>query len=55
MKVYRETDKFQGVDSVEILVDLVEGHRFLILQLLSNVEVEDVLNHTLYVFENVIY
>jgi hypothetical protein len=55
MKVYRETDKFQGVLSVEILVDLVEGHRCLILQLLSKIEVEDVLKHTLSVFENGIY
>jgi len=55
VKVYSETDKFQGVDCVEILVDLVEGHRFLILQLLPTVEVEDILKHTLSVFENGIY
>jgi hypothetical protein len=53
MKV--ETDKFQGVDSVDILVDLVEGHRFLILQVVSIIEVEDILKHTLSVFENGIY
>jgi hypothetical protein len=55
VKVYCETDKFQGVDCVEVLVNLVKGHRFLILQLLPTIEVEDVLKHTLSVFENGIY
>jgi hypothetical protein len=51
-KVYGETYKFQGVDSMEILVDLVEGHRFLILKLLPTIEVENFLKYTLSVFEN---
>lgn len=37
---------------MEILVDLVKGDRFLILQLLPTIEVEDVLEDTLSVFEN---
>jgi hypothetical protein len=51
-KVYGETYKFQGVDSMEILVDLVKGYRFLILQLLPTIEIENVLKNTLSVFEN---
>ena len=37
---------------MEILVDFIKGHLLLILQLLPTIEVEDILKHTLSVFEN---
>ena len=40
---------------MEILVDLVKGHRFLILQLLPAIEVEYIFKNTLSIFLNGIY